>query len=90
MSWASWLLRRVCLLVFIEYATHIDSSRTVSFGNLQENGSRVIERSFVMQENMNSKHINNTKKDFIMGKKKTFLDWPSQSSDHEPNMHLSF
>lgn len=47
----------------------------------KRDGTKLIRRSFVKQEDNDPKYNAETTKKFIRGKKWTVLDWPSQSPD---------
>ena len=94
MAWACMAASGTGSLVFIDDVTHDGSSRmnsdvykTILSGNLQRNASKLISRSFIMQQDNDPKHTANTTKDFIRGGKWKVLDWPSQSPDLNPMEH---
>ena len=58
-----------------------DVYRNILFSNLKKDATKLIGRSFIMQQDNDPKNTAKTTKEFIRGKKWKVLDWPSQSPD---------
>ena len=56
----------------------------------KRDGTKLILRSFMMQQDNDPKQNTKTTKEFIGGKKWKVLDWPSQFTDFNPIEHAFF
>lgn len=80
--------------IFIDVVTHDGSSsmnsevyRNIVPANSKTNASKLIGRSFIMQQDSDPKHTAKTTKEFMTGEMWKILDWPSQSPDLNPLEH---
>lgn len=71
-------------LIFTDDVTHDGSSkmnsevyRNILSANLKKDATKLIGRSFIMQQDNDPKHTAKTTKEFIRGKKGKVSDWPS-------------
>ncbi len=97
MAWAFIASSGTGSLIFIDDVTHDGSSkinsevyRNILSDNLQKDATKLIGRSFIMQQDNDPKHTAKTTKEFIRGKKWKVLDWPSQSPHLNPIEHAFY
>ncbi len=90
MAWAFIASSGTGSLIFINDVTHDGSSkiksevyRNIFSDNLQKDATKLIGRSFIMQQDNDPKQCQNNK-GVHQGKKRKVLDWPSQSPHLNP------
>ncbi len=91
MAWAFIASSGTGSLIFNNDVTHDGSSkinsevyRNILSENLQKDATKLIGRSFIMQQDNDPKHSAKTTEEFHQGKKWKVLDWPSQSPHLNP------
>ena len=97
MVWACMASSGLGSLIFTDDVTHDGSSKINSevyrnflSANLNRDGTKLIDRSFIMQQDSDPKHTTKTTKEFIRGQKWKVLDWPSQCPDLNPIEHAFY